>query len=350
MPREETPPVLVVGPAWIGDMVMAQPLLALLRREAPTVQIDVLAPPWTLPLLQFMPEVRRAVALPIGHNSLKLGLRWRLGRSLRREGYGQAIVLPNSLKSALVPYFARIPRRTGWRGEHRYLLLNDLRHLDESLYPSMPQRFAALGMPTAAAPLPVSPPTLSAKEAAAAAAARRLGVEDAAPALALCPGAEYGPAKRWPPEHFAEVARAWLARGGQAWLLGSAREQDIAAAVREKLPPSVRRRCRNLAGQTSLEDTILLLSLCQGAVSNDSGLMHIAAALGKPLAAVYGSTSPTLTPPGGEGRKEILSLALPCAPCFQRECPLGHTNCLNRLLPEQVLEAIAPWLPAGNNS
>lgn len=350
MPQEETPPILVVGPAWIGDMVMAQPLLALLRREEPTVQIDVLAPPWTLPLLQFMPQVRRAVPLPIGHNSLKLGLRWRLGRSLRREGYGQAIVLPNSLKSALVPYFARIPRRIGWRGEHRYLLLNDLRHLDESLYPSMPQRFAALGMPTAAAPLPVSPPTLWAKEAAAAAAARRLGLEDASPALALCPGAEYGPAKRWPPEHFAEVARAWLARGGQAWLLGSAREQGVAAAVRERLLPAVRHRCRNLAGQTSLEETILLLSLCRGAVSNDSGLMHIAAALGKPLAAVYGSTSPTLTPPGGEGQKEILSLALPCAPCFQRECPLGHTNCLNRLLPEQVLEAITPWLPAGNNS
>ncbi len=350
MPQEDISPALVVGPAWLGDMVMAQPLLALLRREEPALQIDVLAPPWTLPLLQFMPEVRRAVLLPIGHKRLNIGLRRQLGRKLRREGYGRAIVLPNSLKSALVPYFARIPRRIGWRGEHRYLLLNDLRRLDESLYPSMPQRFAALCMPRAAPPPQVPSPRLRAEPAAAAAAAVRLGLEDSSPALALCPGAEYGSAKRWPPRHFAEVAREWLARGGQVWLLGGDRERDIAQTVREYLPPSVREGCHNLTGETSLEETVLLLSLSQGAVSNDSGLMHIAAALGRPLAAVYGSTSPTLTPPGGQGQAKALFLDLPCAPCFQRECPLGHKNCLHQLLPERVLEAMSPWLPTGSDS
>ena len=348
MPPGENAPVLVVGPAWIGDMVMAHPLLRLLRREEPAVRIDVLAPPWTLPLLQFMPEVRRAVALPASHGGLQLGLRRKLGRTLRKENYGRAIVLPNTLKSALVPFFARIPRRIGWRGEHRYLLLNDARRLDESLYPSTAQRFAALGLPADSAPPPLESPALQASPTAATAAARRLQLEETLPALALCPGAEYGPAKRWPPRHFASVAREWLAREGQVWLLGSARERELAEAVQEGLPPAAAKRCRNLAGQTSLEETVLLLSLSRGAVSNDSGLMHIAAALGRPLVAVYGSTSPTLTPPGS-GQAAILSLALPCAPCFQRECPLGHGNCLEQLAPERVLAAMSPWLPDGTH-
>lgn len=327
--------ILIVGAAWIGDMIMGQVLFKLLKQQMPQAQIDVLAPAWTQPLLQRMPEVRAAHPMPIGHGKLLLKERYRLGRVLSRIGYDQAILLPNSLKSSLIPFFAGIPLRTGWRGEMRYGFLNDVRVLDEQLYPKMIDRFAALALP-AQAPLPASLPwpelVIDAEQVQQ--TRRDFGLNDGSrPILALCPGAEFGPAKRWPVAHFATVARHFLERGWQIWLFGSDKDRDIAEAIVELAPGS-----QNLAGKTQLAQAIDLLSEARLVLTNDSGLMHVAASLARPLIALYGSTSPSFTPPLAESA-QILRLNLACSPCFQRECPLGHLDCLTQLQPAQVIEA-----------
>ena len=333
--------ILVVGPSWVGDMVMAQSLFITLQQQS-EVQIDVLAPAWSLPILQRMPQVHQGIAMPLGHGQLGLRTRWQLGRQLARTGYHQAIVLPGSLKSALVPWFAGIPQRTGFTGEQRYGLLNDRRRLDKQALPMTVQRFVALGLPREAV-TPNAPefpsPRLVADAANAARLRERLGLHDPRPAVAFMPGAEYGPAKQWPAPHFAQLASELMARGQQVWVLGSAKDRDIGQAIANLLPPEHAQQLHMLCGQTELGDVVDLLSLCAGAVSNDSGLMHIAAALGIPLVAIYGSSDPRHTPPLSPAAR-ALSLNLPCAPCFERRCPLGHTRCLNELLPEKVLQAL----------
>ena len=338
--------ILIIGPAWVGDMVMAQSLFMTLRRLQPECVIDVLAPAWTAPLMERMPEVRRAVAAPFDHGKFDLGGRLRLGRDLAREKYDRAIVLPNSWKSALVPFFARIPRRTGWRGEMRFGLLNDVRMLDKPRFPLMIDRFNALafdkGKISSASdfPAPHPAPRLSVTEASVDAARTKFGITDRAPVLALCPGAEFGPSKRWPEDKFAEVAAQKLAAGWQVWLFGSAKDVPVCEAIRASLPSQAQARCTILAGRTSLAEAVDLLSCADAVVSNDSGLMHVAAALGRPLVAVYGSTSPSFTPPLTE-RKRIVRLGLDCSPCFKRECPLGHHDCMKKLPPAMMLDALA---------
>lgn len=340
--------ILVVGPAWVGDMVMAQALFKELRARLPRAAIDVLAPGWSLPLLARMPEVRRGIEMPLGHGRLDLGARYRLGRSLRPERYDQAILLPNSLKSALVPWFAGIPRRTGWRGEMRYGLLNDLRILDKTRYPLMVQRFVALAHPPhAELPEHLPRPALTVDAAARDELLGRFGLAGEggrAPMLALCPGAEFGPAKRWPERHYASVARAMIERGWRVAIFGSGNDRAVAAAITDLLPADLRPAAVNLAGATRLEQAIDLLSAADAVVSNDSGLMHIAAALARPLVVVYGSTSPGFTPPLAE-QVEVLQLPVDCGPCFQRQCPLGHLKCLEELAPAQVLNALSALLP-----
>lgn len=328
------PRILIVGPAWVGDMVMAQSLFRLLKQQAPQAQIDVVAPAWTEPLLARMPEVRRAIGLPLGHGQLDIRTRWRLGRKLRSEAYTQAIVLPNSLKSALVPFAAAIPRRTGFTGEWRFGLLNDRRRLDPERLPRTVDRFVALGLAPHEALPPILSPQLKARDARAALA--RLALNPAlAPILALCPGAEYGPAKRWPVEYYAQVARTRLDQGWQVWLFGSAKDTPVTTQVQELTS----QRCIDLAGRTALGEAVDLLNLASAIVSNDSGLMHVAAALNKPLIALFGSSDPAHTPPLSD-RARVLYLGLSCSPCFARACPLGHLNCLKHLAPEQVLSAL----------
>ena len=329
--------ILVVGAAWVGDMVLAQSLFKLIKRRDPGIEIDVLAPPWTLPLLQRMPEVHEALQLPFQHGQLKLAARYRLARTLRDRSYDQAIVLPNSLKSALIPFWAKIPLRTGYVGEWRWGLLNDARYLDKIKLPMTVQRFVALGLEKGAA-LPSAPlhPHLAVTGSGVEMALTRLNLErPAVPVLALCPGAEYGPAKRWPVEYYAEIARVKLAQGWQVWLFGSEKDSEITAALRALAGPE----CVDLAGRTTLAEAIDLLSLADLAVSNDSGLMHVAAALGRRLVAIYGSSDPGFTPPLSAYAK-VQWLGLSCSPCFQRECPLGHLNCLRELKPEQVVRAM----------
>ena len=333
--------VLVVGPSWVGDMVMSQVLYIYLQQTRPGLLIDVLAPAWSGAILQRMPQVTRAIAMPIGHGQLQLGHRRRLGRELRAQHYDQAILLPNSLKSALIPFFARIPRRTGWRGEMRYGLLSDLRILDEAALPLMVQRFVALGMARGATlPGQLPEPHLVVDPQAAQRCRSVVGLSADRPILALCPGAEFGAAKRWPAQYYAELAGKYLARGWQVALYGSAHDREVCAQI--KGASGDHPHCHNLAGATSLAEVVDLLSLSAAVVSNDSGLMHIAAALQRPLLAIYGATSPAFTPPLSASSALLVS-DIDCAPCFQRECPLGHHRCMKDTLPQQAaakLEAL----------
>ena len=336
--------ILIIGPSWVGDMVMAQTLFTVLKQRHPDCAIDVLAPEWSRPILERMPEVRRALSFPLGHGALELATRRRIGRSLKGQ-YDQAILLPNSLKSALVPFFAGIGKRTGWKGEMRYGLLNDIRTLDKQRYPLMIERFMALAYePDAEIPQPYPRPSLRIDETSRSAALGKFGLSLDRPVLALCPGAEFGEAKRWPAQHYAKVAEAKIREGWQVWLFGSKSDHPGGEEIRGRLIPGLREEASNLAGETSLAEAIDLLSAASAVVSNDSGLMHVAAALNRPLVAVYGSTSPQFTPPLAE-QVEIVRLGLDCSPCFERTCRFGHYNCLRDLKPQAVIEALERLLP-----
>ncbi|MDH3310196.1 MAG: lipopolysaccharide heptosyltransferase II [Gammaproteobacteria bacterium] len=327
---------LIVGPSWIGDMVLAQSLFRTIKQRHPDSQLDVLAPSWTHPLLARMPEVDEAVVAPFVHGRLDLSARLRLGRELRTRHYDHAMVLPNSLKSALVPFLARARVRTGYTGEFRYGLLNDARRLDRNKLPRTVDRFVALALAPGEKLPEIPSPRLIANADKARDALRRLNrVPPAAPVLGLCPGAEYGPAKRWPAEYFAAVAKSKLAEGWEVWLFGSDKDRPETTIVQTL----TQGRCFDLGGQTSLAEAIDLLSLTSAIVTNDSGLMHVAAALERPVVALYGSSDPRHTPPMTP-KASVLSLGLSCSPCFERECPLGHLNCLRQLKPERVLAAL----------
>ncbi len=317
-------------------MVMAQSLFISLRRQNPDCLIDVLAPGWSLPLLKRMPEVRRGIELPIGPGELSLSKLWRLGRSLRQESYTRAIILPRKFKAALVPFFAGVPRRTGYRGEFRYGLINDMRPLDQAVLRQTVQRFVALGLPSppTAAP-PVPPPRLRIAPERLAGLMQSLDLRPGLAAVAFMPGAEYGPAKQWPPAYFADAARSLMAGGRQIWLFGSQKEAALGEDIRQRAGGQP----INLCGRTTLADVVDLFSVCEAAVTNDSGLMHIAAAAGTPLVAIYGSSTPDYTPPLGL-KQSVLYLRLSCSPCFERTCPLTHYNCLRHISSEQVLAAL----------
>jgi len=337
-----TKKILVIGPSWVGDSVMAQPLYQRLHERHPGLELHVFAPSWTLPLLARMPEVARAHLNPFAHGQLRLVERWKVARQLAREKFDQVIVLPNSLKSALIPLMAGIPLRTGFIGESRYGLLNDTRELDENALPMMVERFCALAEPRQhAVSRPIPHPVLQVQAASQATALARLSLATDRPVAAFCPGAEYGPAKRWPARHFAELARQFDAAGYAVWLFGSGKDREIS----EEIAQLSGGLAVNLAGNTGLDEAIDLMGLIDIAVCNDSGLMHVAAALGKPLVALYGSSSPDFTPPLSD-QAAVVSLNLDCSPCFERTCPLGHTDCLEKLLPERVWSATQKLLSA----
>jgi heptosyltransferase-2 len=326
---------LIVAPSWIGDTIMAQPLFARLHAKYPGLQLDAIAPRWVAPVLQRMAEITDVLDSPFGHGQISLKPRWKLARHLAERGYDAVYVLPNSLKSALVPFLAGIPQRIGFTGESRYGLINVRHRLNKITLPLMVERFAQLAeMPGQALAPSIFRPKIRSTAEEQRKALAELAIERPARVVAFCPGAEYGPAKRWPAAHFAALAKKLAERGYAIWLFGSPKDHAVAEEI-SQLAPGL---CRNLCGATSLAQAVDLLALAELVVCNDSGLMHVAAALDRPIVAIYGSSSPGFTPPLSD-QADILSLKLDCSPCFKRECPLGHLDCLNKLLPEQVFNA-----------
>lgn len=326
-------PILIVGPSWVGDMVMAQSLFMVLKERRPETPLDVLAPAWSLPLIARMSQVRRGIVAAGEHGEIAFGKRRQLASGLRAAGYAQAIVLPRSLKAALVPWLAAIPRRTGFRGEMRFGLINDTRKFDAGYLDQTVKRFLALGLERDERVSAIPEPRLHVDEDRQQQTMGRLGLTVDRPVIAMLPGAEYGPAKCWPWEHFQVLAQALDDAGYSVWVLGSARDRQAGAAI------CAGGNARNLCGETSLEDAIDLLAACEQAVSNDSGLMHVAAAVGIRVVALYGSTTPEFTPPL-TARRKIHYLQLECSPCFERECPLGHLRCLHEITPQSVVAGI----------
>jgi heptosyltransferase-2 len=331
--------ILVVAPSWIGDTIMAQPLLTRLKRAMPAARIEVLAPAWSGPLLQRMPEVDAVIDNPFAHGQFRWQARRALGLSLRGK-YQIAYVLPNTWKSALIPFFANISARIGYHGEARWGLLNQRHQLDVERHPRLVERYAALAGPQVGDET-LTNPALNSSLAQQAEARRQLGLPDAGAPVVFCPGAEYGPAKRWPIEHFAALAKSIAERvdaGGTAtpvWLLGSAKD----AAVGEAIVAGSGGSAVNLCGRSSLLQAIDLIAGARAVISNDSGLMHVAAALDRPMLALYGSSSPGYTPPLSAQAK-ILNRELKCSPCFKRECPLGHFDCLQGMSPDFVADQL----------
>jgi heptosyltransferase-2 len=314
-------------------MVMAQSLLRLLKDREPDTALDVLAPAWSLPIVARMPEVRRGIASETAHGEVGFAKRRRIAAGLRGD-YDSAIIMPRSFKAALIPWLARVPRRTGYRGESRFFLINDVRPFDPVVLDQTVKRFVALGLDAGEAlPGDLPLPSLQVQGANRERVLRTLGLAVDRPVVAMMPGAEYGPAKCWPLDYFGELARRLDDAGYAVWILGSDKDRpagDTIAAAGKAL---------NLCGRTSLEDVIDLLSVCERAVSNDSGLMHIAAAVGTHVHGIFGSSSPKFTPPLTKSR-DIHEIELDCRPCFERECPLGHMKCLRDLNPEAIFDKI----------
>lgn len=319
---------LVIAPQWIGDAVMTEPLMRRLAARGEAVTVGAL--PWVAPVYRAMAQVREVIEFPFQHGGLQFKARRTLARQLQGR-FDTAYVLPNSLKSALLPFLADIPKRVGYLGEARVGLLTH-RLKNPKGKPPMVAFYSALSGDSG---IEGDRPHLRLPEGLAVDAAARQGH---APGgyYVFAPGAEYGPAKRWPASHYGRLA---LLLDAPVLLLGSAKESPLCDEIAAQAPG----RCVNLAGKTSLLDAFGLIASARAVVSNDSGLMHVAAALGAPQAALFGSSSPLHTPPLSD-RAHVVWLKqdadyappLDCAPCFERECPLGHTRCLNDIAPERV--------------
>ncbi|MGU3493513.1 lipopolysaccharide heptosyltransferase II [Xanthobacteraceae bacterium A53D] len=329
----QTSPILIIGPSWVGDMVMAASLIASLKAQAPDRPIDVMAPPAAAPIARLIPGVRRAIPLGLGHGELGLMARWRAGRALRGEGYGTAIILPRAFKAAIPPFAAGIPERIGFAAEGRSILLTDARSDAQRKSARTIDRFVALGSPEGQAP--VSPrPVLALSDADRQAVAEKFPMAGQGPVMALCPGAEYGPAKRWPTEKFAQLAAQAHAAGYRLRVLGGPKDAPLARDIVEKAGVPV----EDLVGRTNLVEAAGVLAAADVVISNDSGLMHVAGALDRPLVVLYGSSSEKMTPPTGP-HSVAISHDVPCRPCFKRECPLGTLACFEAIRPQEVLAA-----------
>jgi heptosyltransferase-2 len=336
---------LVISPNWIGDAVMAEPLLQLLRRQHPQRPIDVLAPAWVAPVWRAMAAVDTVIEAPFRHGALQLAERWKFAGMLRQRGYADAYVLPNTLKFALIPWLAGIPQRVGYRGEMRYGLLNVMHHDDKNAPRAMVAFYAALAGKPAAVCTPVSAlpkPALTVTAAQISAVMAQTGLRQDAPLVIFAPGSEFGSAKRWPTRHFAELAAMIRSArpAAQIVLLGSAKDRAVCDEIVASAPAVL-----SLAGTTSLTQAITLIAQADAIVSNDSGLLHIASALNRPLIAIYGPTDPDHAPPFSDVAASI-SLRLDCAPCRQRDCPLVHHDCMQKISADMVWRPLSPLLPA----
>lgn len=338
-------PILVVPYLWIGDFVRCHSVVKVLRQRFPHRPVDMLASSLCAPLTDYMPGLRQAVIVDLPRSQLALGRQWALAQRLKREAYGTALIMPRTWKAALAPFLAGIPERTGFVGEARYVLLNDARSGEKKL-PRMIDRCGALALPRDATipadwPLPelkVSPDEIKAWR-------KRGGLDNSRPVVALAPGA-VGPSKRWPKESYAAVARRLVADGFDVWILGGPGEKALAVDIAGET------QARDLTG-IDLRDAILALAGAGAAISNDSGLLHVAAALGTPSIGIFGPTSPWHWAPLNPLAATIeTAAALPCRPCHKPVCRLGHHRCMTEIAPDQVIaavrKAVANVVPAKN--
>lgn len=328
-------PLLLVGPSWVGDMVMAASLIEVLRLREPGRPIDVLAPPASLPVARMVKGVRRTIPLSIGHGKLDLLARWRAGRALREEGYAKAIILPRAFKAAVLPFAAGIPERVGYKGEWRSPLLTDARPDHDRKTARTIDRFVALALPEGTQPAPAPRPRLMLPDGARDMASSKFPLAGDGPTLVLCPGAEFGPSKRWPGEAFGALARQAVAAGWRVRVLGSPKD----APAGEEVVAASGGAVDNLVGRTSLIEAAAILADADVVVTNDSGLMHVASAFDRRVVALYGSSSEKMTPPTSP-RAQVISREMSCRPCLKRECPLGTQACLKEIGPQEVFEAV----------
>ena len=318
--------LLAVTPNWLGDMVMSASLLQALKAQIPDLHITSLAPGFARPLLQRMPSVDAQIDAPFGHGGLQWSARRAFAKSL--SDFDAAVVLPNSFKSGLIPWMAGIPKRVGWRGELRFGLLTHHEKLNKAALPLMVDRYRGLARHFGVEPGNDAP---------------RLQAMNAEPIdenlLILAPGAAFGSAKRWPADRFGQVALSALSRGRRVVLIGGPAEAEDCQKIAAMQPPAYASKIQSLAGQISLGESIDLMATAGQVVANDSGLMHIAAALGVPVVGLFGPTSPEHTPPLS-AKAQVVWSRPECSPCFKRQCPLEHHACMQELKPDQVIEVL----------
>ncbi len=331
---------LIIAPPWVGDMVMTHSLIKQLKHNYPDCVIDVFAIPSLHPLIKRMAEVNQIISSPLKRGDIKLIERFKLGRQLSKNGYTHAYLIPNSFKSALVPFFAKIPNRVGFIGEKRYIVVNDIRKLDTQKLPMMVQRFVYLGLARDKTPVKESLqlPKLEVSPENAKQLLAKLGISlSGKPILAICPGPEHRESKRWPPEYFAKLATLKQQEGWDIWIFGGKKEQVLAEIIQKQS----NQICLDLCGKTDLANTLDLLSLAKVVVANDSGLMHIASALHKPVVAIYGPTPVSVAPPLSSNKTKTISLNFSCSPCSGDTCPLKHNRCMTEITPEMLSVAIS---------
>ncbi|MGO9703362.1 MAG: lipopolysaccharide heptosyltransferase II [Xanthobacteraceae bacterium] len=326
-------PILLVPYMWIGDFVRCHSVVTLLRQRYPDRPVDVLATSLCAPLADYMPGLRQTIVWDLPRSRLALAQQNALAKRFKREGYGTVLIMPRTWKSALAPFLAGIPERVGFFGEGRLILLNDLRFGERKL-PRMVDRCAMLALPRGSELRDTWPlPRLKVAAAKVAAWRNRRGLmDDRRPVVAFAPGA-VGPSKRWPSTAYAELARHLLSDGFAVWVLGGPDEKPLAAEIVGDSD------ARDLTGN-DLREAILALAAASVAVSNDSGLLHVAAALGTPSIGIFGPTSPwhwaPLNPLAAVMQAKI---ELTCRPCHKPVCRVGHHRCMRDLTPQEVLAA-----------
>jgi heptosyltransferase II len=318
---------------WIGDFVRCHSVVKLLKARFPARPVDVLSTTLCAPLADYMPELRQAVVADLPRKRLSFTAHRALADRLRREAYGSALIMPRTWKAALAPFLAGIPERIGWVGEWRFGLINDLRFGERKL-PRMVDRCAALALPGHTAPPDNWPlPELKVPPAEVTGWRERLGLTDAGrPAVALAPGA-VGPSKRWPGAAYADLARRLISQGVNVWVLGGPAEVPLVRIIKDGAPEA-----RDLTGP-DLRNAILALAAADVAVSNDSGLLHVAAALGTPTIGIFGPTSPWHWAPLNPIAATVQTATqLDCQPCHKPTCRVRHHRCMRDISADQVLE------------
>ncbi len=327
--------ILVIGPYWVGDMIMSQVIYRQIKISNPKAKITVLAPPWSIPIALRIQAVDVIIEVPFKPGYFDLYKRYKIGKALRKRKFTQAIVIPGSWKSALVPFFANIPIRTGYLGEFRFGLLNDIRKftgisqriVDHYVYLSIDYK-SALPIINDLPKLQIVPKNLNTLQ-------HKFNIVDNnKKTLALCAGAAFGPSKQWPAEYCSDLINL-IQQDWNIWLFGSQNDQAFINSIVQNITTKV----INFAGQLALPDTIDLLSSVDAIIANDSGLMHMGSSLNIPLIAIYGSTPAVKAPPISKNCI-MLEQPQPCKPCYKRVCPLQHFKCMRDIIPTMVQEKL----------